>query len=120
MSTMENTSNDSTQTQDAKFMGPGVGLMYRFAPLTVGADYNFMKATHTSQGVFTAHTEQDFNTITAYAEYSSSFDSAELGLTLMGEFGTIEKSETGLSKDQDFKAISLLLHFKYYFGASVD
>ncbi|MES2767900.1 MAG: hypothetical protein V4596_02040 [Bdellovibrionota bacterium] len=115
-SVMDNTSNDSTQTQEATFYGPGVGFMYRAAPLTFGVDYNFMKVNHKSQGTFTTESKQSFKTISAYVEYSSSFDTAELGFTLLGEYGTIEKSETGMNQDQKFQNLAAFLHFKYYFG----
>lgn len=116
---LENTISKSGSVEIANHIGPGVGLSFQFARLSLGYEYMMMKARHYYIGAAGRSIEFDYTVGSMYAGISVPFGALALGLSYGYAVGKILKAETGLSKDSDYTEQTIWFHLTYGTGAKL-
>mgnify|MGYP001277273438 CR=1 FL=1 len=114
---LENTTSSNVQ-ETAQMIGPGLGIDIQMYILNFGYSVYMMRARHQSVGLVSNNLEYTFMHTGYHAGLIKTFRALSLGLIYTSSTGSIEKSETNLSKDVDFKEETIWFLLKYDFGTS--
>lgn len=112
----ENLSNNSNLSEKASFYGPGAGISFKYDSYGFGLNYNAVKASHSTSGVYSQNSDYSFKTLSYYLDYSKNSEEFSAGVRLTYEAGSISKDETLYSKDVDFSATTAWFYFIYHTG----
>jgi hypothetical protein len=115
---LENTANNSSQSEVGNLIGPGAGLHLRVFKFTLGAEYNYMIGRYYAVGTISNSAKYEMPLLDTYAGFSIPFKMLSVSLSYSMASGSIPKAESGLSKDVPYKDQIYWIQLTYSTGAS--
>lgn len=115
---LDNTANNSAQSEVGNLIGPGLGLQLRAYKFLLGADYHMMLGRHYAVGNFSRSSKYEMPTTNIYGGLSIPFKQLSVSFYYSQSAGSIPKDSTGLSKDAPYSDQIYWLQFTYSTGAS--
>lgn len=110
---LENSSNNSGQSEVANILGPGLGIHLRVFKFTLGAEYNYMIARHYAVGAISRQSEYEMRVTNLYAGLSIPFKQLAVSLSYNMASGTVPKDSSLLSKDCPYSDQIYLIQLTY-------
>ncbi|MCB0349992.1 MAG: hypothetical protein KDD38_02340 [Bdellovibrionales bacterium] len=116
---LKNTQSTDAETEVANHIGPGLGLTFTFARLSLGYEYMLMKARHYYIGSTGRQIEFDYTASNIFAGITIPFGDLGIGFSYNYATGKAGKGETGLTKDSDYTEQSIWFHISYSTGSAL-
>lgn len=110
---LENSGNNSGQSEVANIIGPGLGVHIRLFKFTLGAEYNYMMARHYAVGAISRQSGYEMPLTNVYAGLSIPFKQLSVSLSYNMASGTVPKDSSLLSKDSPYTDQIYLIQLTY-------
>lgn len=102
--------------ETAKHQGYGLGAYFRLGSLYLSGSYGFMKARHEAIGTYTGLSSFKYNPLNTEIGFLFPHGNIlDIGATYGITSATFSKTETGLSKDVEYKEQMIWLKVIFYF-----
>jgi hypothetical protein len=115
---LENTANNSYQSEVANLIGPGVGLELRAFKFVLGAEYHIMLARHYAVGSISRDMKYEMPMLNLYGGLNFQFNQLAVSISYSQGSATVPKASSGLTKDSPYTDQIYWLQLTYSTGAS--
>ena len=117
---LKNTANNSTQSEIAQYLGPGVGMQFSLLKFVLGAEYYLMLARHYTVGTNSEQLNYQMMTLNYYLGYRVELGArAALAFSWSQASGRVPKKKTKFNSNSPYKDQVYWVHFIYFTGSSL-